>query len=635
MYTTRSSGRARFLLIGMAGCLLVGAGAVATMFVLHQRNPTARATAPAASATAASATAPAPAASATAPAARATAPAPAARATVAVDASSDLGRLQTQLSTNLIWAGQVSGVPNGQANLSRLAPPIVRIHAGDDGTTPPTAPEQVKGQWDFSASDELVNNVRAYGGRPLLNIKFAPDWQWTCSNPDTGQAGQVRDQSYREFAQYMARIVAYYNTGAMTDENGTVHTNPAGTANRIDYWELWNEPDGAWETPCVPPASLDPGGEALTPDQYVTMWNAVAPAMRAVDPTIKLVGPATANPTTGHTPDYVPDLLARATIPPDVISFHGYGGWSNSQTDQEILQGSANTEGLDGIVRDYATIKGWDTINAPIWLSEGNVNADWGVDPHQRPANQYGVAYIASEFAQFAYTGLGLIHNYDFIDSPQYGDISDQDGSLRLVYWADDLLMHQFPPGSTLLSATSSLTPGLSVLAIKKANGDVVVLLANRQPDSRNSVGGPGVGGTMMVTLSNFTPAHVTLHRVDATTSATTGPATVTEATSTTQRVTFGGYGMAVLTFSGTATAPPTLTAPAAGTTTSTNAAALVAMPPPYLTCRPWRQAPRLGPLPANQRLTSAATFSRLVARPPATVYDSPPRSRPAARQLG
>ena len=54
----------------------------------------------------------------------------------------------------------------------------------------------------------------------------------------------------------MARLVSYYNTGTMTTEQGAVINNPAGTSNRITYWELWNEPDLNNETPCAPPSGV-------------------------------------------------------------------------------------------------------------------------------------------------------------------------------------------------------------------------------------------------------------------------------------------------------------------------------------------------------------------------------------------
>jgi len=64
-----------------------------------------------------------------------------------------------------------------------------------------------------------------------MNFKFAPDWQWTCSAPQTGQAGTVRDQTFQEYAQYLARVVSYYNRGSMVTETGTTITNPAARSN--------------------------------------------------------------------------------------------------------------------------------------------------------------------------------------------------------------------------------------------------------------------------------------------------------------------------------------------------------------------------------------------------------------------
>lgn len=43
------------------------------------------------------------------------------------------GTLQTQLSTNSVWAGAVESAPSGQAKLNALNAPLVRLHVGDDG----------------------------------------------------------------------------------------------------------------------------------------------------------------------------------------------------------------------------------------------------------------------------------------------------------------------------------------------------------------------------------------------------------------------------------------------------------------------------------------------------------------------
>jgi hypothetical protein len=181
------------------------------------------------------------------------------------------------------------------------------------------------------------------------------------------------------------------------------------------------------------------------------MWNTVVPQMRTVDPTIKLVGPATSGPTTSYSPDYLPTLMAQATYQPDVVSFHGYGGWDNAQTDQELFDGSDNTGGLAAIVQGVDQVHTW-APGKPVWITELNVNAAWGNDPAQRPATAYGIAWDASAFYQFARKGVALINQYDFMDMAQFGLVDNTTGAPYLPYWLDRVLSQNFPAGSTVLA---------------------------------------------------------------------------------------------------------------------------------------------------------------------------------------
>src|SRR5205085_11516436 len=137
------------------------------------------------------------------------------------------------------------------------------------------------------------------GAQAVLDIFNAPEWMWDCTT------GTIRDRSFGEFADYMAMLVAYYNTGSFVVEDGRTIINPAGVANRITYWELWNEPD-------LPPiACLPKGAPNISASQYVAMWNATVPKLLAVDPSIKLIGPAT------DAPDYISALMTDALRKPD------------------------------------------------------------------------------------------------------------------------------------------------------------------------------------------------------------------------------------------------------------------------------------------------------------------------------
>src|SRR5439155_126688 len=149
----------------------------------------------------------------------------------------------------------------------------------------------------------------------------------------TASAGTIVDPTFGEFGDYMARLVGYYNKGSFVAEDGSTIANPAGLANRITYWELWNEPDW-WSIAC--PAKGNPN---ITARQYLTMWNTTAPRMLAVDPSIKLVGPSVASASGNNSGNYIALLMAGATPKPDVVSFHGYGGWIDSQSDAFLFGG--------------------------------------------------------------------------------------------------------------------------------------------------------------------------------------------------------------------------------------------------------------------------------------------------------
>lgn len=494
------------------------------------------------------------------------------------------GSIQTQLSTNNVWAGSLDQAPGGPASFAALHAPLVRIHVGDDGGTV-SMPEVQQNQWanlhlpggepesrPFANLDTLVSDVFATGQQPLMNIKFAPDWMWSCYPNSAGMTGtqtvgRVNDLTFNAFAQYMARLVDYYNKGSMTTETGTVITNPYGTAHKITYWELWNEPDLNNETPCAPA-----DGFGITYTQYTTMWNAVTAAMLAQDPSLKFVGPATAGAQFGSSTSsgnqYVDYLMAHATTKPVAISFHGYGYWDNTVADQWIFDGDGTTGCACGGITDI--VNGVHAIRAqypstPVWLTEVNVNADWGNDGYKRPWSEFAAAWWGALFQQTAPLGVGLIHQYDAADGPQFGLLDDQTGARYMVYQVISLLDQFFPIGSTIL-ASSSNTDGVLPLAARTPSGHIAVLVVNRQLASRSVRSTCGSGGVPMavsVGLSGLTASAVTLHQldrrsVDCTSNRSTTASSVALNPARPLSVEFAGYGVAVLDITPAATVAST-----------------------------------------------------------------------------
>jgi hypothetical protein len=477
----------------------------------------------------------------------------AATASVTVDAANGIGTFNTQLDTQIHYPGMLEAA--GSRPLFRaLSPPLVRILASSDGCcwaggpAPMIPAGKEKGSWDFSSLDSVTNNIVAAGAAPVLDIFQAPEWMWDCTT------GKIRDGTFNDFGDYMARLVGYYNKGSFVAEDGHTITNPAGTANRIVYWELWNEPD-LWSIACEPN-----GNENITAAQYVTMWNATVSKMLAVDPSIKFIGPV-ASPQGNGTGNYFTSLLAGATRKPDVLSFHGYGGWLTTQGDQEIFDSIDTLVALLGQVRSWAP-------DIPVWITELNVNAAWGDDPTHRPYNAYGAAWGASAFRRLALGGAAALFQYEFAhpSNSNFQMVDPATGQPRLPYWRDYYLARYFPPGSMLLGSSSSVGGVETLAARAPGSSNVHVLIVNRQVDTSAPVGGAGLPATVQVNVANLSGVtEVSLRQLDGATSIVNGPPAIALPTGSRATVTFSGYGAALLDFvtsSPSIAAPPSLPLP-------------------------------------------------------------------------
>jgi hypothetical protein len=472
-------------------------------------------------------------------------PSPPAAADIVVDAGAAAGTIRTALGTQFVWPGGLD-VGDARTHFNSLAPALVRINATTVGAPelPLVLPAGiVRGDWDFRNLDSIINEIRAAGGEVVLTVAYAPQWMWNCAT------GGLRDPTFREFAAYVARLVGYYNAGGFVAEDGRFIANPAGKAGRIAYWELWNEPDqpssGCTTVTTAPTSSLSVW-------QYLAMWNVTAERMLAVDPALKLVGPTTSSAITPRAPDYVPTLMASAARKPDVLSFHGYGGWKNSQSDQFLFEGQQGCCGLDGIVRGVDRVKSW-APGIPIWVTELNVNAAYDEDdPAGRPWTAFGVAWGASAFRHLVLDGVDAVFQFKFVNPRlrQFSLLDTATGRPLLPYWRDYYLSRYFPPGSTILMSTSQLD-GVEVLAARPPeSSDVRVLVVNRRTDGKGTLGGPGVPVTAQVHVAGLSRGSaVTLRLLDANTPLDTGPAAVELPNENSVTLSFTGYGAALLEF--------------------------------------------------------------------------------------
>jgi hypothetical protein len=159
-------------------------------------------------------------------------------------------------------------------------PPDVRLHFGFRADVP-ALPEATRGTWDFSHMDAAISALRAHGTSFFLNVRTAPLWMYDHN-------GQLPDSMFPVYAQYLARIVGWYNQGGFTDDNGTFHSS--GHMNWVHTWEVWNEPKSGAEIPAPLPSTYAPPW--MTAERFAALYDRCSAAMRAVDPTRVSGGPA-------------------------------------------------------------------------------------------------------------------------------------------------------------------------------------------------------------------------------------------------------------------------------------------------------------------------------------------------------
>jgi hypothetical protein len=164
-------------------------------------------------------------------------------------------------------------------------------------------------------------NPTLYAGRPIFTGTQSAD-QDSFSSADFKafesyrQLGALVDPTGKQLADYYARVVSWYVQGGFTDERGIYHRS--GHHYSLPWWEVLNE------------IQAD-----MTPQQYVTIYDAVVSAVRKVSPTTRFEGLALAPmgrlsdvPGPPREPEFFEFFLNpknhRAGIPLDMIAYHFY-----------------------------------------------------------------------------------------------------------------------------------------------------------------------------------------------------------------------------------------------------------------------------------------------------------------------
>ncbi|MGB7760482.1 MAG: hypothetical protein WBL61_11670 [Bryobacteraceae bacterium] len=453
------------------------------------------------------------------------------------------GRLQSFLSTAFQPAGAdafFTNIPGADGLLWQLAPQHIRLQPIQQAV--PLS--QSSGvfvlspyQWNFNTLNDILLPVLNSGDHsPELQLATAPAYM-------NDSNGHLLQANFQAFANYCADVVRYYNTGGFQTALG-----PAGmhyqspSPYHITWWGIFNEPNI----------------NGLTASQYLTLYNTVVPAMHAADPTIKFVAIEESDWGT-QSQEYVPTFVQGVTAQVDAVALHYYSTCNQKDTDQKVM-GT-----IPGFLADLKYVQSELQTNpalrnVPVWVTENNVNADYGVNgisacngtPYVtdlRATDAFFAAWRPYLFSQLAQGGNQSLYHWDFDADAEFGEVNYASGNTYLSYWTDYELAHLFPspPGATILQVTNSDPGALEALAVRNDDGSVAILLANHavlNPKTDNN--GPGVPATVTLDVSalgSFSLATVT--EIDASTDPSAGPSTQPIAPEGTISISFPGYGAA------------------------------------------------------------------------------------------
>ena len=365
-------------------------------------------------------------------------------------------------------------------------------------------PKDGKTYWNFSLMDEYTEDfMEATAGHPVVfDFGTLPEWMFKTPAPvpypqDPGeiawsysQGNELRDPTFKEAAEYQARLVGWYTQGGFNDELGKWHTS--GHHYKIAYWEVLNESDEAAQ-------------HSLTPEYYTRIYDAIVERVRQVSPNMKFMGLALSDPVAG--PQYFQYFLDpkhhQPGIPIDMISYHFYTMPDQDET-PEIMQYTI----FDQADKFLTAVRYIETIRKRLSPRTGTYIDELGSmlpDPqapklaHPIPDMYWNLAGAmwAYTYAQLARLGIEVVGCAELIDYPgQFAATSVLDwdtGQPTARYRVLKLLRENFNPGDKLVE-TEVGTPFVFGQAFVTSRGERKILLVNKR-DRQAEVTIPGARG--------------------------------------------------------------------------------------------------------------------------------------------
>lgn len=278
-----------------------------------------------------------------------------------------------------------------------LRPGLVRFHAAGmfrGGWFNPAATD-----WNYDAVKAALESAQFPEGTAIM-INF-DNWPEAFDLDKDGRLDPGKTDAY---AKLCADLVRFVNV-----ESGF----------NVRYWEITNEKDFVyWRKPV--------NGNAPDPAALAKITDAVARAMKAVDPTIKTGGLVACNPLPMEP---LLEYARTAGDDMDFFSFHAYASGRNDESDQTIYEKvRLIADASAALIKKLHEARPGKEFE--VHLNEYNICYTWNV-PEPRMRNHKGAVWDSLALIAFAQVpGLAATNVWNDMDGGVYGKM-DPEGNLR------------------------------------------------------------------------------------------------------------------------------------------------------------------------------------------------------------
>lgn len=427
------------------------------------------------------------------------------------------------------------------------------------GTIPSTAFGLNTGVYDPNLMDSSVPGLLQQAKVGVLRFpggSIADAYQWSSNSITDGYDDTPPDyfqvapgNSFNSFINLVQQIhgQALITVNYGSNAAGTGGGDPTEAADwvqyadvtnndQVNYWEIGNEVygNGTYD----PTAPYGQGGHweldlhsQIGPQAYANNALTYIQDMKAVDPNIQIgvVLTAPSNWPDGQSPDWNSTVLNTVGSQINFVIVHWYPEQPGQESDSGLLASpESGFGGTDSISQMMSTLRseineycGSNAPNVKVFVTETNSVAS---NPGKQSVSLVNALYLADDYMTWLENGAAnvdwfALHNYintagnnssTLYGSTDYGDyglLSDGSSSGGVSeppadtpfppYYGYEMVTDLAQPGDTMLSS-SSTNSLVTVHAVKQTNGDVALMIINKDPNNSYNVG---------VSLSGFNPS--------------------------------------------------------------------------------------------------------------------------------